>query len=413
MFKRFCAKVLVFVMLFGIVFTMPLPNASAQTSQGNDHPIVMVHGLGGWGPGEMLGFRYWGGVGDIIGHLRGQGFTVFEASVSGWGSNRNRAIELYYFIRGGTVDYGAAHAAMHGHERFGRTFPGVFPEWSEENKVHIIGHSMGGLTARALSNLIAEGCAIEREFHERHPELGIAPLFFEAEQMIHSITTVGTPHNGASFAEDRNAFIHFARDLTLGLAALSGIAPNIVVYDLGMDHFGLSRQPRETFGQYVRRVFQSPVWHTEAVALHCLSVSGITQNAQLLQTRPDIYYFSHTAQATERIPFTNNQRIIATMNPFFMPPSRFIIRYTDYRSDPQITSAWAPNDGMVSVVSSLHPFGHPARPYCGRPVPGEWNFHPVMMRWDHLDIVGIGTRLPREVNQLYLQMARRVQNLPA
>ena len=43
-----------------------------------------------------------------------------EASVSAFGSNYDRAVELYYYIKGGRVDYGAAHAAKYGHERYGK-----------------------------------------------------------------------------------------------------------------------------------------------------------------------------------------------------------------------------------------------------------------------------------------------------
>ena len=44
----------------------------------------------------------------------------------------DRAVELFYQIKGGTVDYGKQHSARHGHSRFGRTFPGLFPEWDAE-----------------------------------------------------------------------------------------------------------------------------------------------------------------------------------------------------------------------------------------------------------------------------------------
>ena len=31
----------------------------------------------------------------------------------------DRAVELFYQIKGGTVDYGKEHSALHGHARFG------------------------------------------------------------------------------------------------------------------------------------------------------------------------------------------------------------------------------------------------------------------------------------------------------
>jgi hypothetical protein len=34
--------------------------------------------------------------------------------ISAFGSNYDRAVELYSYIKGGTVDYGAAHAERYG-----------------------------------------------------------------------------------------------------------------------------------------------------------------------------------------------------------------------------------------------------------------------------------------------------------
>ena len=43
--------------------------------------------------------------------LEENGYEAYEASISAFGSNYDRAVELYYYIKGGRVDYGAAHAA--------------------------------------------------------------------------------------------------------------------------------------------------------------------------------------------------------------------------------------------------------------------------------------------------------------
>ena len=72
-------------------------------------------------------------------------------------------------IKGGRVDYGAAHSAKaHGHERYGREFtPDILPDWGEDpahtRKLHLIGHSQGGQTVRVLSALLANGDAAERQ----------------------------------------------------------------------------------------------------------------------------------------------------------------------------------------------------------------------------------------------------------
>lgn len=37
-------------------------------------------------------------------------------------------------LKGGTVDYGAAHAAKYGHERYGKTYEGVYEDWQPGQK---------------------------------------------------------------------------------------------------------------------------------------------------------------------------------------------------------------------------------------------------------------------------------------
>ena len=71
---------------------------------------------------------------------------ILVATVSPFSSNWDRAAELYAYLKGGTVDYGAAHAKEHGHNRYGKTFTGAYPNWDENNPVHLIGHRMGGNT---------------------------------------------------------------------------------------------------------------------------------------------------------------------------------------------------------------------------------------------------------------------------
>jgi triacylglycerol esterase/lipase EstA (alpha/beta hydrolase family) len=65
-------------------------------------------------------------------------------------------VELFWQIKGGRVDYGAKHAERHGHARFGRTFPGLYPRWDAAHPVHLIGHSMGGQTARMLVQMLRD-----------------------------------------------------------------------------------------------------------------------------------------------------------------------------------------------------------------------------------------------------------------
>ncbi|MDA5392888.1 YSIRK domain-containing triacylglycerol lipase Lip1, partial [Staphylococcus aureus] len=108
----------------------------------NQDPIVLVHGFNGFtddiNPSVLA--HYWGGNKmNIRQDLEENGYKAYEASISAFGSNYDRAVELYYYIKGGRVDYGAAHAAKYGHERYGKTYEGIYKDWKPGQKVHLVG----------------------------------------------------------------------------------------------------------------------------------------------------------------------------------------------------------------------------------------------------------------------------------
>ena len=85
------------------------------SSDGNHYPIVLVHGLFGWGGTEVLGLNYWGGFSSLRDILNDAGYNVYTPSIGPVASNWDRACELYAYLVGGTVDYGAYHSATNGH----------------------------------------------------------------------------------------------------------------------------------------------------------------------------------------------------------------------------------------------------------------------------------------------------------
>ena len=110
----------------------------------NKYPIILVHGFMGWGREEMGNYRYWGGKDDFEQYLKNEGYTVYTASVGPVSSNWDRAVELYYQIKGDQIDYGKAHSELYGLVRKpdGKSYPGLYPEWDENQPVHLIGHSI-------------------------------------------------------------------------------------------------------------------------------------------------------------------------------------------------------------------------------------------------------------------------------
>ena len=51
------------------------------SSDGNHYPIVLVHGLFGWGGTEVLGLNYWGGFSSLRDILNDAGYEVYTPSI--------------------------------------------------------------------------------------------------------------------------------------------------------------------------------------------------------------------------------------------------------------------------------------------------------------------------------------------
>jgi triacylglycerol lipase len=357
----------------------------------NEYPIVLVHGMCGWGRDELFGqkFRYWGGAkGDIQEHLKAQGYETFTASMGPISSNWDRACELYTYLVGGVVDYGAVHSARYGHARYGRSYPGVYPQWSEAHKVHLIGHSMGGPTSRTLIQLLEQGDADEAGFEPGPREAPSSPLFAGGRKWVHSVTSVSGVHNGALTADDVGQFPIFIRDLMIGAAALAGLGTTEPIYDFNLQQWGLEREEGQGFDDYIRRALESRVWKTQDGCTYDLSTIAAHFQNSWAQTSENVYYSSYAVDGT----FAGPQGVRipqANMNVILKPSAAAVgLNKKDLAGG---FAAWRPNDGLVSVPSAQFPVGHPhemaSEDKTTARKKGVWYVNPTIEGMDHLSIV--------------------------
>ena len=141
---RYFSPVLICLGYIGILFSQ------------NTYPIILIHGFLGWGRDEMAGYYYWGGKTDLETELKSSGYEVYTVSVGPISPNWDRAIEAFYQIKGGQVDYGNEKAEQYGiiQRPSGKNYTGLYPQWDEKHPVHLIGHSQGGSTAKMLEVLL-------------------------------------------------------------------------------------------------------------------------------------------------------------------------------------------------------------------------------------------------------------------
>ncbi|MGZ9503557.1 YSIRK domain-containing triacylglycerol lipase GehD [Staphylococcus epidermidis] len=383
--------------------TKHINQLTAQAQYKNQYPVVFVHGFVGLVGEDAFSMypNYWGGIKyNVKQELTKLGYRVHEANVGAFSSNYDRAVELYYYIKGGRVDYGAAHAAKYGHKRYGRTYEGIMPDWEPGKKIHLVGHSMGGQTIRLMEHFLRNGNQEEIDYQRQYG--GTVSDLFKGGQdnMVSTITTLGTPHNGTP-AADKLGSTKFIKDTINRIGKIGGT--KALDLELGFSQWGFKQQPNESYAEYAKRIANSKVWETEDQAVNDLTTAGAEKlNHQMTTLNPNIVYTSYTGAATHTGPLGNEVPNIRQF-PLFDLTSRVI--GGDDNKNVRV------NDGIVPVSSSLHPSDEAFKKVGMMNLAtdkGIWQVRPVQYDWDHLDLVGLDTtdykRTGEELGQFYMSM---------
>ena len=375
----------------------------------NQYPVVFVHGFLGFAGDNQFSLapKYWGGTKyNIDRNLTNEGYNVHEANIGAFSSNYDRAVELYYYVKGGRVDYGAAHAAKYGHHRYGRTYKGIMRDWEPGKKIHFIGHSMGGQTIRQMEEFLRNGNQEEIEYQRQHGGT-ISDLFTGGkDNMVASITTLGTPHNGTP-AADKIGTRKLVKETINRIGRLSG--GKDVDIDLGFSQWGLKQQPNESYIDYAERVSKSKIWNTEDQAVNDLTTQGAEKINQQTSLNPNIVYTTYTGSATHTGPLGNE-----------LPNSSeiLLLNLTSRIIGKDANKEIRPNDGVVPVISSQHPSNQAFKKvddHTPATDKGVWQVRPVQHDWDHLDLVGMDAfdlkHTGRELGQFYLGIMDNIMRI--
>ncbi|WP_374580310.1 esterase/lipase family protein [Pseudoduganella sp.] len=395
--------------------------AASPVHAANNDPVVLVHGFLGFGTDSFAatGFKYWGGFNDVAAHMRSGGRPVFTAAVGPVSSNWDRAVELYYQIKGGCADYGARHAAEHaaaGHiqKPAGKCWAAdpannpnnyplaLYPQWDAQHPVHFVSHSQGGQTIRTLVQLLENGPPSGAGSE------GDGALYAGGKTgWVKSASTISSPHNGTTLRDVVVDFVPMVSELAgsiVGLAGLGGSSGN--GFKFRLEQYGLAQAPGESIGDYMGRTRGAPFWQlsNRDAAQWDLGPDGAAQLNAWVKTSPNVYYFSIGSRATEQGSWccNNTDRVVAPFQNsayqyarndmiFFLKnaagewvvPSILQRGMGSYRS-----AEWYANDGVVNTNSMRAPAGQAQHQFNGTPVKGSWNYLGYYDHHDHFDVIG-------------------------
>ena len=320
----------------------------------------------------------------------------------------DRACELYAKIKGGRVDYGKVHSEKFGHDRYGKTYPGIVPNWGElddegkRQKINLIGHSFGGPTVRTLIHLLAEGSEEERA---GTPAEELNPLFEGGkEKWIHSCTTLAATHNGVTLPEQVKPLLKPIEFAVFSLGTWVSGAPIARLYGFHLDRFGLSSQTKHV--GWDPALIMHLVDLEEDNIFWELSREGGQYMTKDYKTYDNIYYFSYYGHRTHQ---NAKGKEVGTKD-MWLPFRPFAYLCGNLKMD-EIGREWAPTDGLVNVPSAHHPFKEPYKDYDPENIePGIWQVMPEEYK-DHTSYMGV-LESKEDYANFFLEIADRITDLP-
>lgn len=365
----------------------------------NHYPLVFIHGFAGWGEEDGLShiISYWGhGENNILKHLEDKGFECHAPSVGPYSGTWDRCCELWAYLFGGRVDYGKVHSEKYGHKRYGKTYDhGAIEDLGkteEHAKIHLIGHSFGGPTAKAFVDLLTRGSKEEQEGTD--PE-DLSPLFKGNHgNLIASCSTLSGVNNGTSYDYLPVSLINLASAALLVYGATCGNVVNQLL-DFGLQHYGIGTYPKKYLPglptllrslkgirQFISNNWGNPVYE--------MSVPYAKEINSYQETNPDVYYFAYRADCTK-----------APVGPFVRPDAEAASKvgfsngllfgltnashYWKDKKDHHVDKERYLHDGYINVVSQSAPLECVAE-NGGFDIPvdsGVWYNMPII-RGDHL-----------------------------
>lgn len=371
------------------------------------YPYVLVPGMAGWGDTSALSkiLPYWGfSHFDMAKVLNARGHETHAASVAPLGSAWDRACELYAQLVGCRVDYGKAHSEKFGHARYGVTYEKpLFEGWSAQKKVNLICHSFGGVTARMMSYLLAEGDKAEQEATQ---DGTLSPLFAGGNRgMIFSITTLTSPHNGTDLQFAMPKPISKTVQDTYYL--INWVVPNTPLkklYDVQLGHFGIGCGESFLNAKEMRHFCES-----EDNVFYDVGVDGSMRINRSICAQDDVYYFSFPVCGTQANKKGNQKpkEIFPMLHVF----SDALGSYTTTTEDGYVVdNAWKSNDGVVNTISAEAPATEPSEKYDPAHVEkGVWNIMPTIIG-DHGTVVG-WTAKKRDAMPIICKQVARIDAL--
>lgn len=326
-------------------------NKVSTVAQDLAPPIVLIHGIFGFGEEKLGGLSYFAGA-------EKKDDKVLVPDLGSLTSIHDRARELFYYLKGGRVDYGEEHSKAFGHSQYGRVYEkGHYPEWDDDHPIHFVGHSTGAQVVRVLQQMLAD-----KEFvgHEE-----------TTENWVLSITSLSGAFNGTTRTYLDGMQPEDGRSIK-PWSLLQVCRVGVLVYDwldipylkdyynFGFNHFKISRKEVGIRGLYDLVMGNTGPFACGDWILPDLTIQGSMIINTHIHTFPNTFYFSYATKRTTKIMGITVPSSILGIHPLFFIR---VLQMSQWRHPPDAAPPykgyrdedWWDNDGALNTISMTHP----------------------------------------------------------
>ncbi|CAN6896609.1 unnamed protein product [Brassica oleracea] len=330
--------------------TIEVKQGNTTTAQVNDlTPIVLVHGIFGFGKGRLGGLSYFAGA-------EKKDERVLVPDLGSLTSVHDRARELFYYLKGGRVDYGEDHSKTCGHSQFGRFYDkGEYQEWDEDHPIHFVGHSAGAQVVRVLQQMLADKMFDGHENTNENWVLSLTSLSGALNGGTRTYLDGIQPEDGKSLKPICLLQICRLGSIIYDWLDISWLKS---YYNFGFDHFNMSWQKTGLRGLVDCLLGNAGPFASSSGdwILPDLSIQETMKLNANLKTFPNTFYFSYATKRTRKPPLGGVMGIHPLLSIRVLQMSQWRyprdipLPYKGYRDED-----WQDNDGALNTVSMTHP----------------------------------------------------------
>ncbi|XP_054792361.1 uncharacterized protein LOC129298008 isoform X1 [Prosopis cineraria] len=322
-------------------------------------PIVLLHGIFGFGKGRLGGLSYFAGA-------EKKDERVLVPDLGSLTSIHDRARELFYYLKGGQVDYGEEHSITYGHSQFGRIYEqGHYPEWDEDHPIHFVGHSAGAQVARVLQQMLADKAFKGYEVTSENWVLSITALSGAFNGTTRTYLDGMQPEDGRTLKP-----ICLLQICRIGAIIYDWLDISMLksYYNFGFDHFNMSWRKTGISGLVDCLLGNAGPFASGDWILPDLTIQGSIKLNYHLHTFPNTYYFSYATKRTRKILGVTLPSSITGIHPLLFIR---VLQMSQWRHPFDVSPPykgystpcnwccrdedWQDNDGALNTISMTHP----------------------------------------------------------